>query len=80
MHAIRAECSRCGRFFKWVSVLSPSERLARKVKRRLAAMQQRPPSAMQLEYLKALGDKATAPENMAQASERIEALKSKQRP
>ena len=80
MHALRASCGRCGRFLLWVSILSPSERLARKMKARLQAMQAHPPSEAQIEYLKALGDKLAAPQNMGEASERIEALKQRHRP
>jgi hypothetical protein len=47
------------------------------MKARLLAMQAHPPSEAQLSFLRELGDKATAPENMAEASERIEELKSK---
>ena len=74
-HACKAVCSHCGRFIKWISVLSPSERLARRMKSRLAAMLKHPPSEAQLAYLKALGDKLAAPQSMGEASERIEALK-----
>ena len=77
VHAIRAECSKCGRFFRWVSVLSPTERLVRKMKARLQAMQAHPPSAAQLALLQALGDTATVPETMAEASKRIDSLKRK---
>jgi hypothetical protein len=44
---------------------------------RLEAMQKRPPSAAQLDYLAALGDRLGAPESMAEASERIEQLRQK---
>ena len=74
-HACKAVCSHCNRFIRWISVLAPSERVAHRMKARLEAMQHRPPSAAQLEYLKALGDQLGAPESMAEASERIEALK-----
>jgi hypothetical protein len=75
--ACKAVCSHCGRFLRWISVLAPSERMARKVKARLKAMQERPPSAAQLACLKALGDKGAAPQTMAEASERVESLKRK---
>jgi hypothetical protein len=52
--------------------------MAHRMQARLAAMQKHPPSAAQVEYLKALGDKLAAPATMAEASERIEALKQKQ--
>jgi hypothetical protein len=73
-HVVRASCSHCGRFIKWLSLLAPAERMARKVKSRLQAMQQRPPSQAQLDYLRVLGDKLGAPQNMAEASARIDAL------
>ena len=76
-HSIRAECGHCGRFFRWMSLLAPTERMARKAKARLTAMQAHPPSNAQLEYLKTLGDQAATPKDMAEASERIEALKRK---
>jgi hypothetical protein len=81
-HSIKASCQHCGRFLRWISVLSPSERMVRKVKARLAAMQARPPSQAQLEYLKALGNSLSAPETMAAASERIDQLRTQkqQRP
>lgn len=78
-HGCKAVCSSCGRFLRWISLLAPSERLARKMKARLAAMSKYPPSAAQLEYLKALGDKLAAPANMAEASERIDALQGSKR-
>ena len=49
--------------------------MARRVKERLRAMQHLPPSAAQLAYLAALGDKGEAPISMAEASSRIEGLK-----
>ena len=58
-----------------MSVLAPSERMVHRLKARLQALQQHPPSEAQLEYLKALGDRLSAPQTMAEASERIEALK-----
>jgi len=74
-HACKAVCSHCGRFFRWISLLAPSERVAHRLQGRLKAMQQYPPPAAQLMYLQALGDTREAPGTMAEASERIEALK-----
>jgi hypothetical protein len=74
-HAVKASCGHCGRFLRWVSLLAPSERVARKMQGRLRAMQKHPPTQRQLEYLKALGDRLGAPESMAEASERIATLK-----
>src|SRR5262245_51051374 len=74
-HAIRASCGHCGRFLRWISVLPPAERLARRLHARLQAMQQYPASEAQLDFLKALGDTLSPPATMAEASERIDALK-----
>lgn len=73
-HACQASCQHCGRHLRWVSVLAPAERLARKTRARLAAMSKYPPTQAQLDYLKALGDRLSAPESMAEASERIDDL------
>ena len=73
-HAIRANCPHCGRFVRWVSVRAPSERLARRAKARLKAMQARPASELQLAYLRGLGDGGPTPRSMAEASERIDRL------
>jgi hypothetical protein len=74
-HAIKAVCAPCGRHLRWVSLLAPAERMARKMKARMAAMQQLAPSAAQLKLLKDLGDTGPAPADMAAASARIEKLK-----
>ena len=74
-HACKAPCAHCGRFWRWVSLRAPSERMAHRMQARLAVMQTHPPSAAQLDYLKALGDTLSAPETMAEASERINQLK-----
>ena len=60
-HAIRASCGHCGRFLTWISVLAPSERVAHLTVARLRAMRKQA----------ALG----APETLAQARARSEALK-----
>jgi hypothetical protein len=73
-HTVRASCTSCGGFIKWLSVLAPAERMARKLKHRLAATEHRPPTAAQLRYLAALGDTLSAPQSMAEASARIGAL------
>ena len=73
-HGCKAVCSACGRFLRWISLLAPSERLARKMKARLAAMSKYPPSQAQLEYLRSLGDAEPTPQTMAEASERIDDL------
>jgi hypothetical protein len=74
-HACEARCAHCGKHLRWVSLLAPSERVAHRLHARLQAMRQHPPTEKQMEYLKALGDKLAAPATMAEASERIEALK-----
>src|SRR5262245_19217711 len=74
-HACKAVCGSCGRFIKWISLLAPAEHMARKLKARLAALAQRPPSEIQLAYLQALGDQGPQPANMREASERIDAAR-----
>src|SRR4029453_4803664 len=73
-HTVRASCPRCGRFIRGLSILAPSERMARKAQHRMAGMQHRAPTAAQLRYLQALGDTLSAPQTMREASARIEAL------
>jgi hypothetical protein len=73
-HACKATCAHCGRFLRWISLVAPSERLARRAKARLKAMQARPASEMQLAYLRSLGDRRGAPATMAEASTRIDRL------
>ena len=75
-HACKASCAHCGRFLRWVSLLAPSERMAHRLKARLDAMRKHPASAAQLGLLLALGDAGPPPADMAEASERIEQLKS----
>ena len=74
-HSCKATCAHCGRFLKWISLLAPSERMARRLAAQRKAMQQRPASPAQLAFLMALGDTQAAPEDMAAASTRIEELK-----
>ena len=76
-HACKASCAHCGRFLRWISLLAPSERMAHRLKARLAAMQKHPASAAQLALLLALGDTQAVPKTMAEASQRIEQLKAK---
>ena len=78
IHYARLTCAHCGRFLQWLSRYTEDERLARKVKSRLTAMQAHPPSAAQLRFLRELGDRLAAPASMAEASDRIELLKNKQ--
>lgn len=74
-HACRADCQHCGKFWRWVSVLSPAERAIRRLKGQALAMSKKPPSQAQLDFLAQLGDREAPPSNMAEASERIEKLK-----
>ena len=76
-HTVKATCGHCGAFIRWLSLLAPTERHAHRMKARLEAMRKYPPSAAQLAYLQALGDKLAAPKSMAEASERIDALVNK---
>jgi hypothetical protein len=73
-YSCKATCAHCGRFLRWVSLLAPSERMAHRVKARLAAMRGHPPSAAQLNFLQSLGFAGPAPTNMAEASALIDAL------
>lgn len=77
-HACKAVCSHCGRFLRWISLLAPAERLAHRRQAMLKNMLRHPPSQAQLDFLKTLGDQDVPPGDMAEASERIEALKVKQ--
>jgi hypothetical protein len=60
---------------QWLSKHTPEARARRQAQARLAAMAQSPPTALQLQYLKALGDTQPAPANRAAASQRIDQLK-----
>ncbi len=73
-HAAAALCRHCGRWLSWLSRYTPEERQARRQQAQLQAMAQKPPSQLQLAYLQALSDAGPPPANMAQASERIDAL------
>jgi hypothetical protein len=74
-HACEAFCAHCGKHLRWVSLLAPSEREARRAKAKLEAMSKKSPSEKQLQLLRDLGDTEAPPANMAQASERIGRLK-----
>jgi hypothetical protein len=60
---------------RWVSQYTPAERHSRREQARRQVMAQKPPSPMQLAYLRSLGHTGPEPTNMAEASRRIEALK-----
>ena len=68
-------CPRCGRFLRWVSLQSPAERHAKRVKASLMAMQQYPPSPKQLALLLSLKHTGTPPASMAEASTLIDELR-----
>ena len=74
-HSCKATFAHCGRFLKWISLLAPSERMARKLAARRQAMLKHPASLAQLAFLEALGYEGPVPSTMAEASERIEELK-----
>ena len=76
-HAIRASCAHCHRHLRWISVLAPAERLARRAAALREAMLTRPASPAQLSFLQVLGDAQEPPANAAEASDRIEQLKQK---
>ena len=76
-HALKANCPDCGAFMQWLSKHTPAERARRHAQARLDAMAQLAPTALQLKYLKALGDTQPAPANRAAASQRIDQLKAK---
>jgi hypothetical protein len=76
-HYARLLCRHCQCFLQWVSQYSDAERLARRQQARREVMAQKPPTAPQLAYLKALGDTAPTPANMVEASDRIDALRRK---
>jgi hypothetical protein len=79
LHAFRVLCNHCGAFIQWISQYSPAERQARRQQDRAAAIARKPPSPMQLGYLRSLGDTAPLPATMLEASQRIDALTRKGR-
>jgi hypothetical protein len=74
-HAFRANCAHCGTFLQWVSTRSTEERVHRREQFRKAAMGSKPPTAAQIAFLVALGDRQPAPTTMAEASARIDQLR-----
>jgi hypothetical protein len=76
-HAYTAQCVHCGSFIKWLSAQSPAEREGKRQQARLQAMAQKPPSPMQLAYLRSLGDSNPPPATMADASSTIDGLRQK---
>jgi hypothetical protein len=73
-HWRKLSCASCGAFARWLSKYTPAEREARRQQFREATMATKPPSAAQLDWLKALGDTGPPPLTMAEASARIDAL------
>jgi hypothetical protein len=74
-HVARALCAHCGAFLAWLSRFPLSGRQARRQQARQAAMAIKAPSPAQLDYLQALRDSSPPPTSMAEASQRIDALK-----
>jgi len=73
-HTASARCPHCGHFVRWLSTRSPAKRQARRQQALKQAMEQRPPSQLQLAYLEALRDVGPVPGSMAEASTRINTL------
>lgn len=73
-HASAAQCGHCGHFIQWLSRYTPADRQARHQQALKKAMEQRPPSQLQLAYLQALGDDGPVPGSMLEASDRIDTL------
>ena len=74
-HYASARCRHCGAFIRWVSQYSPAERQSRRQQARQQALAAQPPSPAQLSYLQILGDDGPPPASIAEASERIGALR-----
>ena len=72
-HTASARCAHCGRFLQWLSTRFPADRQARRQQARQQALAQKPPSSMQLAFLRSLGDAGPPLANMAEASTRIDA-------
>jgi hypothetical protein len=74
-HYARLRCRHCDCWLQWLSRHPAEERCARREQARLQAMAQKPPSEGQLGYLEGLGYSGPRPASMAEASERIDALR-----
>ena len=74
-HWRSARCRHCGTWLGWLSRYPPAERQARRQHAREAAMARKPPSQLQLTYLRSLGGTDPPPATMAEASQRIATLK-----
>jgi hypothetical protein len=77
VHYARLTCRHCQSFLQWISQYTDEERLAREQQRRRAAMASKAPTELQLQYLRALGDRGPTPANMQEASDRIDQLRKK---
>lgn len=71
-HYAKETCRHCGGFLQWISQYTQEERDGRRATARAAAMRAKPPSPAQLNLLKALGYSGPQPQNMLEASARIE--------
>jgi hypothetical protein len=74
-HYAKENCSRCGKFLRWLSRFTHEERIHRREQFRREAMRGKPPSEAQIAYLSALSDLGPAPMNMDEASSRIDQLR-----
>src|SRR5262249_46624718 len=73
-HFAAARCQHCGSFIKWISRHQPVERDTRRERARLKARAQKPPSPLQLAYLRSLGHTGPEPATMTEASRKIDVL------
>src|SRR5262249_49148837 len=74
-HHASALCAHCDAHLRWPSARSPEEQATRRQLAMQQAMAQKLPSPRQLAYLVDLGDDGPPPATMAEASQRIEALR-----
>jgi hypothetical protein len=73
-HKLRADCTACGSFIKWLSPLSADERQARAEHFRRAEIAKRPVTPDQLRVLRAMGWSGPEPQNRQQAIDIIARL------
>ena len=74
-HWASARCKHCHRFITWLSQKSPDIRAAQRAEGRRQAMAGKPPTELQMTYLKALGHTGSQPQTMLAASEAIDQYK-----
>lgn len=79
-HTAAARCVHCGMHLQWLSAYSPEERQRKRQAARAKAMSGKPPTALQMSYLTALGHVGPTPVNMLEASQSIDRLTGKVRP